>query len=160
MFESAKPTLHTCTLSALLLTGLPLCVVAAPLTGTLAGERTAGHGAHAAAALPSPRVAVMNAERQVLRLEGDHHVASFRTPGARVLLTNAAVTEPETRVAFPIHWQNLPLPVSPEVVHVVKHFRHEGLPVLRLWQSGRNLLHVGLNGHGTPGIWFVQRSPD
>jgi hypothetical protein len=65
-----------------------------------------------------------------------------------------------SRTAFPIRWQSTPADVSPELVHIAKHFRHEGLPVLRLWQSGRNLVHVGLNGHGTPGIWFTQRSAD
>lgn len=140
----------------------PLYAPAAPLMAGISAERPAVHGAHAALAvpLPSPRLAVMNAERRVLRLEGNHPAEFFRTPADRVQLSYAAAGESETRVAFPIRWQNLPVPVSPELVHVVKHFRHEGLPLVRLWQSGRNLLHVGLNGHGTPGIWFVQRSPD
>lgn len=160
MFTLAKSKFQVSGLAVALLAA-PLCAPAAALMAGISAERSPVHG-HAAPAmqLPSPRIAVMNAERRVLRLEGNHPAEFFRAPEDRVQLSYAAAGESETRVAFPIRWQNLPVPVSPELVHVVKHFRHEGLPLVRLWQSGRNLLHVGLNGHGTPGIWFVQRSPD
>ena len=161
MFRSAKSKFQVSGLAVALLVA-PLCAPAAPVMAGLSAERSAVHGAHAAPALqlPSPRLAVINAERRGLHLESNHPAEFFRTPEERVQLTYAAAGASETRVAFPIRWQNLPVPVSPELVHIVKHFRHEGLPLVRLWQSGRNLLHVGLNGHGTPGIWFVQRSPD
>ena len=59
--------------------------------------------------------------------------------------------------AFPVKWQNNPANLSPEVVSLVRNFHHNGLPILRLWGSGRNLLAVGVNPHGVPGVYFTQR---
>ncbi len=44
-----------------------------------------------------------------------------------------------------IHWQS-----KPEIVRVARQFRHNGLPLVRLWQSGPNLLAIGLNHTGYP----------
>jgi hypothetical protein len=54
-----------------------------------------------------------------------------------------------------IHWQS-----KPEIVRAARQFRHNGLPIVRLWQSGPNLLAIGLNPHGVPGIYFTQKVPD
>jgi hypothetical protein len=54
-----------------------------------------------------------------------------------------------------IHWQR-----QPEIVRVARQLRHNGLPIVRLWQSGPNLLAIGLNPHGVPGIYFTQKVPD
>jgi hypothetical protein len=54
-----------------------------------------------------------------------------------------------------IHWQS-----NPEIVRVARQFRHNGLPIVRLWQSGPNLLAIGLNPHGVPGIYFTQKVAD
>jgi hypothetical protein len=58
---------------------------------------------------------------------------------------------------FAIHWQSHPDGVDPEVVRLARNYRHEGLPVVHLWQSGRSLLHIGLSPHGVPGIYFTQK---
>lgn len=68
--------------------------------------------------------------------------------------------EGRSRVAFAIHWHDDPPIVSPQVASVVRNFRHNGLPIVHLWQSGRNLLAIGLNPHGKPGIYFTQQLPD
>jgi hypothetical protein len=58
---------------------------------------------------------------------------------------------------FAIHWQSHPDGVDPEVVRLARNYRRDGLPVVHLWQSGRSLLHIGLNPHGVPGIYFTQK---
>lgn len=72
----------------------------------------------------------------------------------------ARVGQPEaldSHVAFPIKWENTPVNVSPRVVSIVRNFRHNGLPIVRLWGSGRSLVAFGLNPHGVPGIYFTQK---
>lgn len=59
--------------------------------------------------------------------------------------------------AFPMKWQHNPANLSPEVISLARNFHHNGLPILRLWGSGRNLLAVGVNPHGVPGVYFTQR---
>jgi hypothetical protein len=68
--------------------------------------------------------------------------------------------EGRSRVAFAIHWQTDPPIVSPKVASLARNFRHNGLPIVHLWQSGRNLLAIGLNPHGKPGIYLSQQLPD
>jgi hypothetical protein len=137
--------------------GAPLSAVGnlATSTGHLALDRTSNHAPHTLSlTLTNPLTATVEGVRGTPRLD------SMR-PGIRGEQVRLGEDpEPGSRTAFPIRWQNTPADVSPELVHIAKHFRHEGLPVVRLWQSGRNLLHVGLNGHGTPGIWFTQRAAD
>jgi hypothetical protein len=36
---------------------------------------------------------------------------------------------------------------------------HEGLPLLRLWQTKSALLSLGLNPKGKPGLWLTQKVP-
>ena len=68
--------------------------------------------------------------------------------------------EGRSRVAFTIHWHDDRPIVSPKVAGLARNFRHNGLPIVHLWQSGRNLLAIGLNPHGKPGIYFTQQLPD
>jgi hypothetical protein len=68
--------------------------------------------------------------------------------------------EARSRVAFEIHWRNDPDFVSPKIAGLARNFRRNGLPIVHLWQSGRNLLAVGLNPHGKPGIYFTQKIPE
>jgi len=82
-----------------------------------------------------------------------------RTGGVDADVRDAGVGE-NTRVAFAIRWHDNPDIVSPEVASLVRNFRHNGLPIVHLWQSGRNLLAIGLNQHGKPGIYFTQKLPD
>lgn len=110
--------------------------------------------------LPSQKLTDAAPQRAAVRLDALRPQQPFVRTSQPLKLDTEASAEEVTRAAFPIHWQNAPDHVSPEFVHIVKRFRHEGLPVVRLWQSGRNLLHVGLNGHGTPGIWFTQTDPN
>ena len=58
--------------------------------------------------------------------------------------------------AFPIKWENTPANLNPKIVNLARNFRHNGLPIVHLWGSGRNLLALGLNPHGKPGLYFTQ----
>jgi hypothetical protein len=40
---------------------------------------------------------------------------------------------------------------------MAERFRHEGLPVARLWENHSALVSLGLNSRGKPGIWLVQK---
>jgi hypothetical protein len=68
--------------------------------------------------------------------------------------------EVRLRIGFAIRWHDDPPIVSPKVATLVRNFRHNGLPLVHLWQSGRNLLAIGLNPHGKPGIYFTQQLTD
>jgi hypothetical protein len=50
--------------------------------------------------------------------------------------------------------------VSPEWVRAARNFRRNGLPLVRLWESGHGLVALGLNPHGVPGIYFTQKVQD
>jgi hypothetical protein len=87
--------------------------------------------------------------------------APHSTPSSLSLRTAIASNEEgRSAVAFSIRWQNNPSFVSPKLASLARNFRHSGLPIVHLWQSGRNLLAVGLNPHGKPGIYFTQQLPD
>jgi hypothetical protein len=55
-----------------------------------------------------------------------------------------------------LHWEDASAPVSPHLVTLVRNYHHDGLPVVKLWQADRNMVSVGLNPHGVPGIFFTQ----
>ncbi|HEV7432707.1 MAG TPA: hypothetical protein VGN77_06655, partial [Steroidobacteraceae bacterium] len=57
---------------------------------------------------------------------------------------------------FAIAWRESREIVSPDVVSLVRNFRRNGLPIVHLYQSDRNLLAIGLNNHGMPGIYFTR----
>jgi hypothetical protein len=73
----------------------------------------------------------------------------------RETVAHLAPTEREGVVAFPIQWQK-----RTELERIARNFRHNGLPLVRLWGSGRNLLAIGLSPHRVPGIYFTQNVPD
>jgi hypothetical protein len=59
---------------------------------------------------------------------------------------------------FAVHWQAGAGPVGPDVARLARNFHRNGLPIVHLWQSesGKNLVAVGLNPRGVPGIYFTQ----
>jgi len=42
---------------------------------------------------------------------------------------------------------------------IATRFRHEGLPIARLFESRSALISLGLNARGKPGIWLIQKLP-
>jgi hypothetical protein len=45
------------------------------------------------------------------------------------------------------------------VQEMARRFQREGLPVARLFESHSALVSLGLNQHGKPGIWLIQKLP-
>jgi hypothetical protein len=42
---------------------------------------------------------------------------------------------------------------------IARHVRHEGLPLVRLWQNHAAMVSLGLNQRGKPGLWLIQKIP-
>jgi hypothetical protein len=42
---------------------------------------------------------------------------------------------------------------------LTRRVQHEGVPIVRLWESHSALLHVGLSPRGKPGLWLIQKVP-
>jgi len=40
---------------------------------------------------------------------------------------------------------------------MAQRFRHEGLPVARLWENHAAFVSLGLSPRGKPGLWLVQK---
>jgi hypothetical protein len=47
--------------------------------------------------------------------------------------------------------------IRPPIEEMARRIQHEGLPVARLWENQSALVHLGLNPHGKPGLWLVQK---
>lgn len=48
-------------------------------------------------------------------------------------------------------------PLTSPVLRMAREFKQEGLPLAVLWQTPRNRIAFGINSHGAPGLWYVQR---
>ena len=55
-----------------------------------------------------------------------------------------------------LHWEDASAPVNPHLITLARNYHHDGLPVVKLWQADRNMVSIGLNPHGVPGIFFTQ----
>jgi hypothetical protein len=55
-----------------------------------------------------------------------------------------------------LHWEDASAPVNPRLITLARNYHHDGLPVVKLWQADRNMVSIGLNPHGVPGIFFTQ----
>ncbi|MBS0578581.1 MAG: hypothetical protein JSR36_04900 [Proteobacteria bacterium] len=56
-----------------------------------------------------------------------------------------------------LHWQDGSAPISPALVSLARNYHREGLPLVRLWQADRNMVSIGLNPRGVPGLYFTQK---
>jgi hypothetical protein len=46
----------------------------------------------------------------------------------------------------------------PTAQEFVRRLHREGLPVARLFETKRALVHLGLSPRGKPGLWLVQKT--
>jgi hypothetical protein len=44
------------------------------------------------------------------------------------------------------------------VEQFARQVHREGLPVARLWENDNALVSLGLNTHGKPGLWILQKT--
>lgn len=65
-------------------------------------------------------------------------------------------TERSPAAGFDIRWRESREIVSPDLVSMIRNYRRDGLPVVQLYQSGHNVVAIGLNPHGLPGIYFTR----
>jgi hypothetical protein len=112
------------------------------------------HGSRGALNLSLP--AISGPTPRVQRFEASSHVSARPQDWSVHPGPIDANADGPSRVAFAIHWQDEVPFVSPKVASLARNFRHDGLPLVHLWHSGRNLLAIGLNPHGKPGIYFTQ----
>jgi hypothetical protein len=48
--------------------------------------------------------------------------------------------------------------VDKDLASLIKNYHRNGLPLVHLWQSEKNMVALGLNTHGLPGIYFTRHS--
>jgi hypothetical protein len=77
------------------------------------------------------------------------HEVQARIPAPEASM--AAIHNPQG-----LHWEDASAPVSPTLIRMARNYHREGLPVVKLWQADRNMVSIGLNPHGMPGIFFTQ----
>ncbi len=154
--KTVSVTARWAALSAALLAS---AAIAGPL-GNLAGNlhhATAPHPSapSAAVSLAALHAHVELASRPQLSLDAprpgvlDLHEARAHMPAA------------DTAEALPhsprgLHFEDASAPVSPHLITLARNYHHDGLPLVKLWHADRNMVSIGLNPHGVPGIFFTQ----
>jgi hypothetical protein len=77
------------------------------------------------------------------------HEAQPRLPSAEAAVAGAHGLQG-------LHFEDASATVNPNLIRMARNYHHDGLPVVKLWQADRNMVSVGLNPHGVPGIFFTQ----
>jgi hypothetical protein len=116
-----------------------------------AGPRTPPNPQPLNTTLPVPAVTRQHAQPTVA-LDEPRPVL----PKARELpsAADAQADAPQQRTALDLRWRETREIAGPEIVSLIRNYRRDGLPVVQLWQSGQNLLAIGVNPHGLPGIYY------
>jgi hypothetical protein len=152
--------LATATAVAALGLGHPAC---ADSLGRLATRAMAAapHAPHPHTTVLALMTAAPQSLQKRLPLDQPRHTLDLRAPDPRSIASMEGAGG-DYRASFPIRWQKYSELVNPQVEHLARNFRRQGLPLVHLWQSasGEHLLAVGLNSHGVPGIWLTQKVPD
>lgn len=151
---------HTLAFTALL---LPFTSVHAGPLGNLVGNMHRSAGA--------PRVTAMTAAMSLAALRptlalAPHPQLSLDAPRPNAVNLHETAPQPrfptaEAAVAAThnpqgLHWEDASAPVNPHLITLARNYHHDGLPVVKLWQADRNMVSIGLNPHGVPGIFFTQ----
>jgi hypothetical protein len=96
---------------------------------------------------PISAVAASAAVRAPMRLDAPRTL-TLNTPAAESIASPAVTT----RAAFAIHWQ-----YPTEVERLARNFKREGLPVVRLLDSGHSLVALGVSPTGKRGLYFTKK---
>jgi hypothetical protein len=148
--KTLSGTAHILALSMLLAAGTANAGPLGNLAGNLHRATGVGHPATVSLASLHPRVDL--ASRPQLSLDA---------PRPNSLNLPPRTTAPDTAEAAPhsphgLHWEDASAPVNPHLITLARNYHHDGLPVVKLWQADRNMVSIGLNPHGVPGIFFTQ----
>ena len=90
--------------------------------------------------------------------------ASLRSVESRRIANVAPDPQPELESRFGVRWRAVMGPewvrnVPQWVIDDARNYKHRGLPLVHLWQSGQYQVALGLSNRGVPGVYFSQRLP-
>ena len=139
--------------------------VAGPPADEFTGARSAPDRAHTARAVIGSTAAILNTAFPAL--------AASKIPMKSVRLDEPRPTGAESRElpaaagrdrktvehspsGMAIQWRESREIVNADIVGLVRNYRRDGLPIVHLYQSTQNVLAIGLNNHGVPGIYFTR----
>jgi hypothetical protein len=152
------------TARALELASFLLLASAAVMAGPLSNlaRNIQGGGGHKTGA--APRVAAMSLAALRPNLGGSRPQMALDAPRANALNLHEAQPRLPPPEGVPagmhtpqgLHWEDASAPVNPHLISLARNYHHDGLPVVKLWQADRNMVSIGLNPHGLPGIFFTQ----
>jgi hypothetical protein len=112
-------------------------------------------GAHHPGALPSSRPttpALAVATHRTLDLRPPELAPESRADSEVPFPARTLAREARDNDAPQFHFQ------GSKFKQMAEHFHREGLPVARLWETHSALLSLGLNSHGKPGLWLIQKT--
>ena len=146
-------------LVTLLLLGGWSLALAASVQGSANSQRQASHHVQSPRVAPHLNVALpatMAAKLATRPVALDEPRAKLPNPAEAAAAVAASSGERPNGPGFDIRWRESREIVSPDVVSMIRNYRRDGLPVVHLYQSGQNLLAIGVNPHGLPGIYFTR----
>ena len=132
--------------------------LAGPLANLTGGVHRAGGASRVALSLAAlrPNLSAPMAQRPQLSLDAPR-ANSLKLGALRAQLPTAAeAVAASTHDPKGLHWEDASAPVDPRLVTLARNYHREGLPLVKLWQADRNMVSIGLNPHGVPGIFFTQ----
>jgi hypothetical protein len=140
-------------LSTVLVAGTALAGPLGNLAGNLHRATGAVHAATVSLASLHPRVEL--AARPQLSLDAPRpNTLNLHEAPARLAAAETSEAIPHSPRG--LHWEDASAPVNPHLITLARNYHHDGLPVVKLWQADRNMVSIGLNPHGVPGIFFTQ----
>jgi len=92
-----------------------------------------------------------------LRLDQSRGSSVTADEEIRQLTKARLVIELHPQPIIAIHWRARS---EPDLLRIARNLRHNGLPVVSLWRSGRSLFALGLSPRGVPGLYFTQKAQD
>jgi len=141
--------------SLLVLLGVSQLAVAAPPPQPSSFTLPHQHSARTAMMnLAAAALAVSGPDARQLQDEPRRSSVGFRDAPQVSEVEGGMSERPGTQ--FPIQWRQGPEIVDPAVVSLIKNYHRNGLPIVHLWEKDKNLVALGLNNHGLPGIYFTR----
>jgi hypothetical protein len=105
--------------------------------------------------LSAPRMGRVTEQERRLRLDQMRGSSATAAVSTRQFANPGVDGEFRPKSTFIIHWQK-----KPDIVRIARNLRRNGLPIVRLWHSGRSLFAFGLSPRGVPGLYLTQKAPD
>jgi hypothetical protein len=123
------------------------------LTTAIAPERIS---ALHALDLSAPRAGPVSEHGRLLRFDQSHGSSATADEETLHFANDGLIVGMRPQPIVVIHWQR----TEPDLLRIARNLRHNGLPVVSLWRSGRSLFALGLSPRGVPGLYFTQKARD